>query len=347
MPALTNLFVFLLILGSAILIHELGHFVVAILFGVKIQEFGIGLPPRMLTIGHWRGTEISLNWIPLGGFVRPVGEFDAEESGGLAANPPHARMAVLTAGATCNLLLSFLLLTAAFLSGGPAKGRIRVVNVTEGSPAEEAGLMTGDLILGINGEMAGTATALRSTIQEGAGRLVKLEVSRSESRLVVLLEPRASRPSGRGWAGFATHVDVDRYLIPEAIASAAEQIWTIFHETIQSLASLIDGQQGGFRFIGPVGLKQASDWALEQADQWNAYFPVPYFAALINAGLAFTNLLPLPALDGGRIAFVLLEVITSRRISGRLERHVHAIGAFCLILSMVILSILDLIDPLF
>jgi regulator of sigma E protease len=347
MTALTNLIIFLLILGTAVFIHELGHFITAIRLGVHVEEFGLGLPPKMLTLGHWRGTAITLNWIPIGGFVRPEGEFNPDQPTGLAASPPRTRFTVLLAGVISNLLFAFVLLTGAFLIGGPAEGQIRVVEVSSGLPAGEAGLMSGDLIVRVEGKPATTAAELRTAIEAHVGQEMTLGVLRGGQQMEISFTPRTKWPTGEGPAGFTTSVEIVRYGFFESIGKSAQVVWTILRDTILTLAYTISGGGGAFRIVGPVGLKQASDWTIEQAAQWNALYPVLYLAGLINVGLGFTNLLPLPALDGGRIVFVLVEVLRGKRLPWKVERWVHGAGAIALIVSMIILSIFDLLNPLF
>ena len=127
-----NLAVFTTLLGSAIMAHELGHLVAAVLCGVRIREIGLGIPPRLAKLGTVGGVQVTLNWIALGGFVRPDGEFDPQKPGGLGASPVLARVAILGAGSLSNFLFAFVVLTAAFMTGGPddalAGGRIATVS---------------------------------------------------------------------------------------------------------------------------------------------------------------------------------------------------------------------------
>ncbi|NOR89526.1 MAG: peptidase M50, partial [Anaerolineales bacterium] len=135
MKHLIDLLIFLVIIVSAILIHEWGHFMIGRRLGIKMLEFGFGLPPRILKLGQWRETELTLNWIPLGGFVRPEGMYDADKTDGLVAAHPLRKAAFLLAGAGSNLLLALLFFTGAFMLGGPAADKVRVVNVSPDSPA--------------------------------------------------------------------------------------------------------------------------------------------------------------------------------------------------------------------
>ncbi|MDP6793031.1 MAG: site-2 protease family protein, partial [Anaerolineales bacterium] len=147
---LRNLLIFALVLGGLIFVHELGHFLVALRLGIKVKEFGLGFPPRLLTIGRWCGTDFTLNAIPFGGFVRPLGEDDPSIEGGLAAATPWRRVAVLVAGSVANVLLAILVLTVGFATRWP--DRVTILEVAAHSPAESVGLRAGDIVLSANSQ---------------------------------------------------------------------------------------------------------------------------------------------------------------------------------------------------
>jgi regulator of sigma E protease len=350
METFISLIIFLVILGSAILIHEWGHFMIGRRLGIKMLEFGFGMPPRMLKLGQWRETEITLNWIPLGGFVQPEGMYDADKADGLVAAKPLHKAAFLLAGAGSNVLLAFLLFVGAFMLGGPADDARRVVEVAPESPAFEAGLQAEDLIVGLAGYDPQALGELPEIIKQHVGHILKLEILRGDQSLTISLTPRADYPEGQGPAGFTTLVAIERYTLPRALAKGGAQVTGIVHDTVVSLGQVIAGAVRGeetMRVVGPVGLKQASDWTLEQSQRWDATYPLLYFAGLINIGLGITNLLPLPALDGSRLVFVVYELIARRRFSPKVERWIQGAGAIALLVSMVLLSIYDLRNPLF
>ncbi len=350
MEQLIDILIFLVIIGSAILVHEWGHFMIGRRLGIKMLEFGFGMPPRILKLGEWRETEITLNWIPLGGFVRPEGMYDAGKPDGLVAAHPLRKAAFLLAGTASNVLLALLLFTGAFMLGGPAEGKVRVVNVSPGSPAYEAGLLVEDVIVGVIGFESEAFGPVSEIIRANIGHELTLEVERDGELSTVTLVPRSEYPEGQGPAGFATLVAVERYPLPQALLKAGSQLVGIVGETFSSLAQVLIGAVRGeetMRIVGPVGLKQASDWTLEQSRRWDATYPLLYFSGLINIGIGMTNLLPLPALDGGRLVFVIYEMATRRRFSPRIERRIQGAGAIALLISMVLLSINDVLDPLF
>jgi regulator of sigma E protease len=345
--SLLSLAIFLLLVGSAILIHELGHFLAARGAGIRIEELGLGLPPRIKRLGTWRGTEITLNWIPLGGFVRPAGEFDAAVPGGLAASPPISRMLVLLAGSGANLLLAFALLTAGMVAGWP--DRVEIVQVMTGSPADRAGLQAGDIVEAAQGVEVHDTGVLRDLIQAQRGEPMALDVRRGDQPLAVELTPRTAWPEGEGPAGFTTRFQLVRYPLPRAAERGAAQLTGLIRSTVRLTARLLvgEGEVDTVRLSGPLGLKQLSDQAVDNAFEFGEAFPVLYIGAWISVALALTNLLPLPALDGGRVLFVLLGVLRGRQIDAKVEKLVHAVGMVGLLALLLALTARDIVDPLF
>ncbi len=336
----SDLLVFILILGGAVAIHEAGHFVAAVLAGVRILEAGLGLPPRLKALGQVRGTLISLNLIPLGGFVRPAGEFGGSDQGDFAARPRPLRAAVLAAGPAANVAAAFFLLLIAFAIGGPDDSIARVVEVSAGSPAAAAGLQPGDVVhwrqyAGADGEVS-----LSEMLREGAGRRVNLEIEREGVAQRITLTPRLVPPAGEGPAGFTTRAVIRRHALPEAARRAAEALVGFVRATVAAI-----GGDEPARIVGPLGLKQASDQAVQGSARWGSVFPLLYLAALINTGLALTNLLPIPALDGGRLALLGIETI-GLRLSPRMTKALVGASAVGLLCLMAALTVRDVIDPL-
>jgi len=335
-----DLLVFALILGGAVAIHEAGHFAAAVLGGVRILEAGLGLPPRLTVLGRVRGTLISLNLIPLGGFVRPAGEFGGSDPRDFAARPRPLRAAVLAAGPAANVAAAFFLLLIAFAIGGPDASLARVVEVSAGSPALAAGLLSGDVVRwrpfpGATGE-----PSLSEMLRARAGRPVSLEIEREGVAKRIVLTPRLVPPAGQGPAGFTTRAVIRPHAAGEAARRAAETLIGFLRETVAAVA----GDEPA-RVVGPLGLKQASDEALEGSARWASVFPLLYLAALINTGLALTNLLPIPALDGGRLALLGIETL-GLRLSPRLTKALVGASAVGLLCLMAALTVRDVINPI-
>ena len=178
---------FFLVLTPIILVHELGHFWAARLCNIRVEEFGFGFPPRAAKIAERNGTVFSLNWIPLGGFVRPAGEDDPNIPGGLAAASKRARFFVLSAGAGANFIMALVVFWVAFMLGTPA---VEVISVDAQAPAGQAGLMSGDIFLEINDTRVENSNVLAGIVAENAGEEITLLMQRGEEELEITLVPR-------------------------------------------------------------------------------------------------------------------------------------------------------------
>ncbi|MCK4960974.1 MAG: site-2 protease family protein, partial [Anaerolineales bacterium] len=345
MEAIRNLLVFILILGSLIFMHEAGHFIAAMLFRVKIKEFGIGIPPRLWRIGSWRDTEITLNWLPLGGFVRPEGEFDPTHPEGLAASSPWIRLGFFFAGPFANLLIGFLLLVAGFTIGWP--DQVGVTGVSAGSPAEAAGLLPNDVVLQVDDTFIHDTIELSEYIYSHTGQQVVLDVQRGGEHLSIPLIPRTEWPENEGAAGFFTTSVIVRYPLPSALRRAIDQMLVMVQETVHQIIRLARGQASSdeVRITGPIGLKTVSDMAVENALDYREWFPVLYLIAWVSTALGLTNLLPLPALDGGRALFIGIEIVRGKPVSMKIEKIIHAAGLIALLILLAVLTVNDILNP--
>ncbi|MBE2223507.1 MAG: site-2 protease family protein, partial [Anaerolineae bacterium] len=238
---------FFLILTPVILIHELGHFTAARLSKIKVDEFGFGFPPRAAVLGKTGGgTVISLNWLPLGGFVRPAGEDDPTVEGGLAGASKRARLFVLSAGAGANFIAALLAWWLAFAVGSPA---VAISHVNPGSPAEIAGIVEGDVILEVEGVMADNNQVISEPMYAKGGQPVEMLVKRGDETLTVVVVPRSEGeydpevegPIGVGLTMAATGERMRRGILEAGITSGTtfvEQITLFF----QVPAMLIRGE---------------------------------------------------------------------------------------------------------
>jgi len=198
----TDILIFIGAIASLIIIHEFGHFIVAKLSNVEVEEFGLGLPPRAATLFTWRGTIFSLNWLPLGGFVRPKGENNPDVEGGLAAASPWVRIAVLIAGPLANLLTAAVLFAVIFIRvGQPIPDQVMVMDVAAESPAARAGMETGDLIVFINDRVIDSSLDLREGVAENLGQETTFVVQRDNQQVPLVLTPRENPPEGQGSIG--------------------------------------------------------------------------------------------------------------------------------------------------
>ena len=199
-----TIIVFLIVIGILVIAHEFGHFIVARLLKVEVEEFGIGFPPRITTLFHWKGTEFTLNWLPLGGFVRPKGENDPNIPGGLAASSPWTRLAVLFAGPTVNLLTAVIVFAYLFYQiGVPNYSKVQIGDVIPNSPAAQAGIQANDIVLSVNGQTISDPNTLHDVIYASLDKPVTLTLQRGNKDVTVTATPLSSRPQSQGALGIS------------------------------------------------------------------------------------------------------------------------------------------------
>jgi regulator of sigma E protease len=343
---------FFVVLTPIVLIHELGHFWAARLSNIRIEEFGFGLPPRLKKLTEKNGTIYSLNWIPLGGFVRPAGEDDPSIPGGLAAASKRARFFVLSAGAGANLLMAVVVFWIASMIGAPA---IAISSVDPGSPAKDAGLKAGDVFLEVDGIIADDRSTIAGPMYSKGGQPVELVMSRDGETFTSVVIPRrlgeyntdTEGPLGVGLTLAANGQRISRGPI-EAMADATQSIWDYVLLFGRMPVMLIRGEISPeeARPISVVGISQIAGQAAEASAVSRNLFPLLNMIAFINVALGLTNLLPIPALDGGRILFVFIEALRGRRIEPEREGLVHIVGMLVLLGLMVLMIVQDIVNPI-
>jgi regulator of sigma E protease len=429
---------FIAIIVVLVIVHELGHFLTAKLAGVRVLEFGIGYPPRLWAMK--RGdTEYSINALPLGGFVRLLGEEDATDPRSLARQSRPVRLAVLSAGSIMNFLFAIALFTAGLMIPREVPvGRAVIDTVVPDSPAQQAGLQQGDIILKINGRDVKNVPDTGKTIRLNLGETMTWVVERNGEPVTARVRARWTAPDivhvvqpgedvrsvaqqlGLSAAYVRTAANIDSTLKPgqeitigngpnaeiyvaqegdtassvaqrlrvttEAVATAAGlpdqdklepgqelrfpqgptgiiigpqypftemQSYSLFkalplavRNTFDSLAlarnQIISWVKGGAspEISGPIGIAQATGEVVQEAG-WKVLVD---FAGLLSVNLAIINILPLPMLDGGRMVFVLLEVVRGgRRVAAQKEALVHLVGLVALLTLVVVISYFDVV----
>lgn len=341
---------FVAVLGLLVFVHELGHFAVAKWAGIRVEEFGFGYPPRMVTLFKRGETVYTINWLPLGGFVRMVGENgeDANDPTSFASKSRLWRAAVLVAGSTMNLVLPVIIFTVMGMVGvpdGPPTGIVEVARVEPNSPAAEAGLKTGDEILFVASQRVLDVSQLIGLIQEFDGREVTVDLRRNDETLSVTVTPRMTEDTKQVKIGVAivNQRTIVRHNPISAFAFGLEQTGTLFVLMIQGFADLIGGLFQGTTesaaVTGPVGIMQVTGEIARTGD----LMYLLNFAAYLSINLAIVNMLPIPALDGGRLIFVLLEALRGgKRISPEREGLVHLVGMLLLLGLMLFISVFDI-----
>ncbi|MBI2869786.1 MAG: RIP metalloprotease RseP [Chloroflexi bacterium] len=335
---------FLLMLALLVIVHELGHFFTARAFGVKVEEFGVGFPPRLFSVK--RGdTRYSLNAIPLGGFVKLAGEENPGVPGSLAGKPRRVRVLVLAAGALMNAILPVLLFTVAFvLPRDIVVSQVMIEKVAPDSPAAAAGIREGDVILQVAGEPIRNTGELSRAIELNRGKEITLVVRQSDSSVATVnVIPRWQPPPGQGAVGInikAVNPEIvkESYPLWQAIPLGFEECVQTYVLFKNAIISMVIGTTP-VALAGPVGIAEITGEAARAGIS-----PLLEFAAFLSINLAIVNILPLPALDGGRIAFVVLEWLRrGRRVSPRVEGIVHLIGFAMLMALMLAITYQDII----
>jgi len=359
LTSLLRILEFILALGVLVFLHELGHFLVSRFFKIEIEEFGFGFPPRMVKLFKLGGTDFTINWIPFGAFVRPKGENDPEVPGGLASASPWVRLAVLLGGPVMNLLTGVILFTIMFSRGSYYDiTRVEIAEVAAASPAEQAGLLPGDLITAIDGKRVDGSSRLQTLVLARAGQEITLTVERDGEKLTFTTTPRVSPPEGQGALGIVmTSPIVENQTFAGAADMALRYTWQQCVELLRLPGRLIAGtiSPEESRVVGPVGMYNMYDYTRELDEEASSNAETNPAAtsntlrliAVISVALGFTNLLPIPALDGGRILLTLPELITGkRRISVKLENALNAVGFILLLALLAFTTLQDIINPL-
>lgn len=469
---------FLVVLGPLVLVHEFGHFIAARMIGVTVLEFGLGFPPRALKLFESQGTEFTLNWLPIGGFVRPLGEdfvkpvgegqmeperaawnkrMEERKAKGKPAIParslmeagPWQRIWFMVAGAVFNFVAAFIILAVAALVGQPGDA-VLVLDAPPGSPAAQAGLQRDDLVTAVDGQpvkllkdapgvlrmtldedggvaaeltdkpvtltvlrdgktsditvqpgekridgmgvwvdstaagspaaevlkygdiitkadetSAKSTNAFRDYIKSHAGKTVVLTVLRDGEELKLNVVPRTNPPADQGALGvtiipalynpsygFAVadsrRGPFERLPLDQAIGDAAQRTVTLFQQIAYAPIAILRGELRGDegRIISPVGIAQVSSEVLQVSSRTQSPAVALQFIAVISIALGVTNLLPIPGLDGGRILFVIIELIRGKPMNPEREGFVHMIGLMLLLGLVAVLVVNDIVNPI-
>lgn len=348
-----TILLFIVVLAVLVLAHELGHFVVARFFGIDVDEFGFGFPPRIFGVKKG-GTLYSVNWIPLGGFVRIKGEDDptATGPGSFARKSASIRAAVIVAGVTMNLVLASLLFTVGFLIGLPQVSenlpsyarvrdqRVQIVEVLPDTPAAQAGLLEGDALVSFDGRALSKVEEIQAYVNATEGPL-HLEIRRGQAMLKKDVTPVLDPTIGKRVMGVAlAETAIVSYPWYAALPKGVLATGFYAKEIVRSVGGLIKGvfvgQKPGMEFSGPVGIAVLTGRA---ARLGFAY--LLQFAALLSVNLAVVNILPIPALDGGRLMFIILEKIRGRSVRPIVEAVIHRLAFFLLLGLIVIVTAHD------
>ncbi|MFA6016600.1 MAG: M50 family metallopeptidase [Patescibacteria group bacterium] len=355
-----TILIFIITLGILVLVHEFGHFLMAKKMGVKVEEFGIGLPPKLFGIKRGE-TLYSVNLLPIGGFVKLYGEEYDELTGRGKARlalttkdrmfvnkKPWQKTLIVLGGVFGNFLLGWFIFSYLVTQGVPVPtNNVIVEKVTKNSPAAIAGLQEKDVITKLMLENKSidltSSTMLIDETKKSAGKNIRLLVQRNNRQLTVNLVPRIHPPKGEGPLGIAitsyTEKKYPWYTAPfYGLIEAFNITFKIASELGKMLVGFVTFKKQNVDVAGPIGIANLAGQAVKFGR--NAFLE---FLALLSLNLAIMNVLPFPALDGGRLVFVLYEGITKRKPNKDIEKYTNLIGFVILLSLAALITVNDII----
>lgn len=362
---LTTIIIFVLVLGVLVFVHELGHFLVARKSGMVVEEFGFGFPPRLVGLQKidkkWKiigvkapdpeHTVYSINWIPFGAFVRIRGENgDSIDEKSFTRGKWWKRFSVLVAGVFMNVLMAWALFSLGLAIGVPAGDiaevpkyatyndvQARISDVRAGLPADRAGLLAGDAITAVNSIPVKTPEEVQSIVANNAGKEITLNIKRGQELLQLKVTPENGLVEGRAVVGMQL-----------ALVGTLKYAWYYapiagVQVTAQQLAGIAKGLYG--LITAGVGIKDIAGPAkIAQYTGQAAKLGFGYllqFSAFLSLNLAVLNILPFPALDGGRVLFLIIEKIRGRALNKNFEQWANAVGFLVLLLLVAVVTVND------
>jgi regulator of sigma E protease len=364
---------FIIVLSVLVFAHELGHFAMARRFGVKAEEFGLGFPPRALGIyknsqGKWKhvfgskevtdcpGTVYSINWLPLGGFVKIKGENGEgeNETDSFASRPIWQRAIMLSAGVVMNVILAMVLVVSGFMIGLPqvldgsldaraqiSDRKIQIIQVIKNSPAEQADIQIGDTIISIDNIKFANFQALQNYVNSKIGQTLDYKVERGREPIDKLIKPVLISETNKGGIGVAiSETGIVRYpwylAIWQGVITTFVLTWTIIVAFYDLIKGLLFGHGVTADLSGPVGIATLTGQVARMG-----FVYLMQFTALLSINLAVINFFPFPALDGGRVFFLIIEKIKRGPVKRELEGLIHNIGFVLLMILVVVVTFRD------
>jgi len=333
---------FFLVLSFLVLIHEAGHFFVAKLCGVKVLEFGFGLPPKIFGIKRGE-TVYSINALPIGGFVRLYGEEEAgmvdkvDASRAFYKKKPLQKIAIITAGVAMNFIFAVIIISYIFSQGVYVQSqRVFVEGVSKNSPAATLGIKKGDQIAEIGGQKIKSTQDLILSTKKFAGQKVKILILRNAKQILYSIIPRLNPPKGEGSLGVAiSNLEFKKYSIIQApfagLSETLKMTWLTIVGILDIFSRLIRFSEVPKEVAGPVGIARLVGQAVDYG-----FMAVLQLMGMLSLNLAVINIFPFPALDGGRLVFVLFEMITKKRINPKFEAIVNTVG-FAILIGLIVL----------
>jgi len=351
---------FILVIGPLVFIHEMGHFLVARYFGVKVEVFSIGFGREVTGWTDKHGTRWKVGWLPLGGYVRFAGDMNgasmedpkwrdlpaSERAGIFHAKPVGQRALIVLAGPLANFLAAIAILASfAFVYGEVSRPPV-IATVQPGSPADKAGLQVGDRIVSINARPVRSFDDVYPVVQDNTGTDIAFkiardgsEISRSIVPVIVVEKDRFGNSYRIGRIGIAPsrEAEIRDVSLPESVVIGVKRMVQILDRMISGIWQVISGHRSPTELGGPIKIAQISGEAAVLG--WQQFV---YLAALISINLGFINLLPVPMLDGGHLSFYAVEAILRRPVSPRTMEIAFRSGMYALLALMLFVTLTDL-----
>lgn len=327
--------------GLLIIVHELGHFIMAKVNGIKVEEFAIGMGPKIIST-QGKETKYSLGLFPIGGYVKMLGEEDeVKDERSFSSKSPLRRISVIIAGATMNLLFAIIIFTTVLNKFGYSVPV--VAELSEGSPAQVAGILSGDKFIKANDVNIKTADDLSVEISLAKDTPINLVVDRDGEEVEFVVTPKLIEEDGRERyvIGF-TFDRVENPGIIDSLKQGSKQAMTMISQTFKSLKMMIQGDLNLKTDVGgPVSIIRMSNEVAK-----NGTWDLIYFIGYISISLAVFNMLPFPALDGGWTVILLIELITRRKVPEKIVGVVNYVGIMILFGIMILVTVKDILFPI-
>ncbi|NKF06042.1 RIP metalloprotease RseP [Clostridium gasigenes] len=321
-----------------IIVHELGHFVMAKVNGIKVEEFAIGMGPKMFS-AQGKETKYSIGILPIGGYVKMLGEEEeVEDNKSFSSKSPLRRISVILAGSIMNFLLALVLFTIILSKNGYSLPKVG--EVQDNTPAYEAGLQTGDEFLNINGDKVFSADDILMGVMISKGEPVDIVYKRSGEIKEVTITPKIDEKN-KYLIGIS-FVKIQNPTFYQGFKQSFKQTETLIVQTFKGLKMLVTGKANLKTDVGgPVTIIRLSGEAAK-----GGILNLMYFTAFISVNLAVFNLLPFPALDGGWTVILLIELITRRKVPDKIVATVNYIGMILLFGFMILITVKDVLFPI-
>lgn len=340
-----TLLYFIIILGVIIFIHELGHFIFAKKSGIYVYEFSLGMGPVIFKHNRKNDeTDYCLRLFPIGGFVQMAGE-EVEDDKSIPKDKKFGsktffqRFMTVIAGIMMNFILAIVLLFIVGLFGGSPQNKALVGEVDPTYPAYTAGIKEGDQILKVNGKNANTSDKLVLQLQVLKGQTINFEINRNGQIINIPVSPKEETIDGQVTYkyGFQINDEVEKGVFAAAKYAVTKTL-SLVHQMIFIVFYLITGKLALGSLSGPVGIYTIVGSAAD-----SGILSLLYLTAYISINVGFINFLPIPAFDGGRILFLIIEKIKGSKVNPKLENTIHSIGLFILLALMILITYNDII----